>query len=192
MKKLLPIAALALLTGCTAAKSPDLAAELQNPLYAEQYYDAQVEYMVNMVIGEDPLTKDDALKAVIDAARLEGLKNARVATDAQAKGKMGVVMSDLELVHGEVLLLESALYTGPEFAMTPGINVHAYLSGSIDPRAEETFPDESAIDLGAVRGSFGAMKYVVPVNAAENSNTFILYDEELKRIVGFAQLTGRN
>ncbi len=192
MKKILPIAVLFLLAGCTASKSPDLAAALQNPLYAEQYYDAQVEYMVSMVIGEDELLKDASVKAAIDTARLEALKNARIATEDQAKGKMGFVVSDMELVRGEVLLLEKILYTGPEFVMTPGIDVHAYLSTVVDPRAEGTFPDESAIDLGAVSGSFGSMTYMVPVSADESMNTFVLYDEALKRIVGFAQLQGRN
>lgn len=181
-----------LLAACTPSKSADLQMNLQNPLFAEQYYDAQVESMVNLLIGNEDILKDASMKKTIDDTRLEGLRFAKEATEQQAKGAMGVIMSDTSEAMGEILLLENALYTGPEFQVVPGVNIHAYLSTVLDPR-DAAFPDTSAVDLGPIRSAFGASTYEVPVSEEQNKlRTFVLFDKTLQRIIGFSQLSTRN
>lgn len=186
---LLAASSLVLLSACGAAKSPDLATMLQNPLYAEQYYDAQVEKMVDVLIGSGAAMKDASVKATIDKTRLDGLKSAKAATDLQAKGTMGSFVSDTQEADGEVLLLDGKLYTGPEFQVRPGADIHVYLSNVLDPR-DAAFPDNGAVDIGGVRTIFGAAVYDVPAAAAKY-RTVVLYDQALKTIVGFAQLSAR-
>lgn len=182
-------ASLLLLSACGASKSADLTDLLKNPLYAEQYYDAQTEHMVDLLINSGALLKDESIKSAIDNARLEGVKLAKEATDLQAQGKMGTIMSDTGEAIGEVLLLDKTLYFGPEFQIAPGVNVHVYLSSVLDPR-DGTFPDNTAVDLGPVHTAFGATMYPVTVDT-EHLRTFALYDVSLKRLMGFAQLQRR-
>lgn len=177
------------LTGCGASKSTDLQSNLQNPLYAEQYYDAQVENMVNLLIGSGELLRDPSIKKAIDDARIEGLRLAKAATDIQSTGKIGAIASDTEEARGEVLLINGSLYTGPEFRIWPGVDVRLYLSTVIDPR-DVTFPDETAIEIGRIHTAFGSTSYDVSAALAktEGLRTVVFYDAILKRMLGFAQL----
>ena len=51
------------------------------------------------------------------------------------------------------------------------------------------FPDETAVDLGRLESAYGAQHYAVPpLDYANQLRTAVLYDRELKRIHGFAQL----
>lgn len=178
-----------ILSACGAAKSAELTDLLKNPLYAEQYYDAQTEHMVDLLINSGALLKDESIKSAIDKTRLEGVRLAKEATSLQAKGKMGVIMSDTSEAGGEVLLLNGVLYLGPEFLLSPSVNVHVYLSSVLDPR-DGVFPDETAVDIGPVNTTFGATSYNVAVDT-EHLRTFVLYDNTLKRILGFSQLQTR-
>ncbi len=188
MRKLLPLAPLFLLTACGSSASVTLDTHLQNPLFAEQYYDAQVENMVNMIIASGSMLQDPAVKDAVNETRLEGLRLAKEATSRQAEGAMGVIMSDTLSAVGEVLLLDGNIYVGPEFRVVPGIELHAYLSKTVDPR-EGVFPDETAQDLGAVRNTFGDAIY--PGADLDGAYTFVLYDKGTKQVIGFAQLTTR-
>jgi hypothetical protein len=185
---LLAASPLLFLTAC-ASKSADLQTLLQNPLYAEQYYDAQVDNMVNMLIGSGELLRDPEVKAAIDESRLEGLRLAQEATAKQSTGKMGIIASDTEEAVGEVLLVDNILYLGPEFQMLPGVDVRVYLSETVDPR-DVPFPDSTAVEIDSIHTSFGATQYTVS-SSNKNLRTFVLYDKALKRIVGFAQLQVR-
>ncbi len=188
LRRLAPLAPLFLLTACGSSASVTLDSHLQNPLYAEQYYDAQVENMVNMIIASGSMLQDPAVKDAVNDTRLEGLRLAKEATAKQAQGAMGGIMSDTQSALGEVLLLDGTVYLGPDFRVVPGINVHAYVSTVVDPREGE-FPDETAQDLGPVRNTFGNAVY--PGADLENAYTFVLYDKGTKQVVGFAQLTTR-
>ncbi len=182
---------LLLLAACGApANSTDLTELLKNPLYAEQYYDAQTDHMVDLLISSGALLDDPSIKAAIEKARTEGIELARAATSRQAGGKIGTVLSDSEEAMGEVLLLDNTVYVGPDFMVKPGVDIHAYLSEALDPR-EITFPDETAIDIGAVRSALGAAVYPVSLSAdqTEKVRLFVLYDRTLKYVVGFAQLS---
>jgi hypothetical protein len=182
MRKLLPLAPLFLLTACSSSAAITLESHLQNPLFAEQYYDAQVENMVNMIIASGSMLQDPTIKEAVNATRLEGLRLAKEATNTQATGAEGVIMSDTQSAIGEVLLLDGNLYLGPDFRVVPGINLHVYLSKVVDPR-EGVFPDETA------RNTFGDAIYTGA--DLEDAYTFILYDKGTKQVVGFSQLTTR-
>lgn len=197
MKKylsLLPASAL-LLGACTSgsATSTDLQDQLKNPLYAEYYYDTLVEHMVNLVLQNDPLTKDPAANDVIEDTRVNGLKKAHEATEKQSKGLIGTIVSDFDYAVGEALLLGNVLYVGPEFQTSPGADLHVYLSSALDPR-DATFPDETALDLGMIKSAFGAHTYDVPAQEADapEFRSMVLFDTKLKRIYGFAQLQARS
>ncbi len=188
MRKFLPLAPLFLLTACGSSASMSLESHLQNPLFAEQYYDAQVENMVNMIIASGSLMQDPSMKDAINATRLEGLRLAKEATEMQGNGMEGDIMSDSQSAMGEVLLLDGNLYLGPDFRVVPGINLHVYLSTVVDPR-EGVFPDETAQDLGPVRNTFGDAIYTGA--DLDNAYTFVIYDKGTKQIVGFSQLVAR-
>jgi hypothetical protein len=189
---LLALSPALLLTACGGAKSADLQTLLENPLYAEQFYDAQVENMVNLILSSGALLKDPATKKAIDDTRVEGLSHAKEATTLQARGKLGVIVSDTEEAAGEALLLDGVLYTGPEFQMLPGGDVRVYVSTVLDPR-DGVFPDDTATEIDRVHTPFGASSYNVQLSGDELDavRTVVFYDRELKRIVGFAQLQER-
>jgi hypothetical protein len=188
IRRILPFSSLLILTACSSSAAITLETHLQNPLYAEQYYDAQVENMVNMIIASGALLQDPAVKDAINDTRLEGLRMAKEATDMQDQGAMGQIMSDTRSAQGEVLLLDGVVYTGPDFRVIPGIDLHAYLSTVVDPR-DGVFPDETALHLGPVKNHFGDAVYAGA--DVDGAYTFVLYDRSTKQLVGFAQLTVR-
>ena len=175
------------LTAC-GSSVVSLQDRLTNPLYAEQYYDAQVENMVNIIISSGAVLSDESIKELVDETRLDGLAQAKKANDLQAQGAMGVIMSDTLSARGEVLLLNGKIYTGPDFEMIPGIDVHVYLSDVVDPR-EGTFPDESAVDLGSVQNPFGDNEY--DAKGMNDAVSLVLFDKGTNSIIGFAQLFRR-
>lgn len=194
MKRLLPFSLIPVcLSACSAPMtlSTSLEEKLQNPIYAEQYFDELVDYLVTLDIQNDPVTKDDVKKQAIDATRLEALRRAKEATQKQSEGQQGVILSDFGTARGEVLLLADTLYLGETTLMTPGPSIHAYLTESVDPR-EAPFPDASAVDLGPIKDPYGAQSFAVPPRPEGSAayRTFVLWDSVLERIVGFAQLQG--
>jgi hypothetical protein len=152
-----------LLVGCGSTMSAG--DPMGNPLYAERYHDDMVEQMVDLVLQNDPLTKDDAMSDIIEDTRVDSLRAAEDANDEQDPGLHGQIVSDFEYAIGEVLLLDGTLYIGPDFETKPGPDLHAYLTDALDPRDAGTFPSAATVDLGTVKNNYG--------------------------IYGFAQLSGR-
>lgn len=188
MKKLsFPLAVL-LLAACAPGTSADLRMRLENPLYAEQYYDELVDSMVNMELQNDPLVKDPAMKELIEETRTEALRLSNEADEQQNKGLIGAIMSDFGYAAGEALLLDNTLYLGATFSTIPGPELHVYLTTVVDPR-DGTFPDDTAMDLGAIHNAYGDQSYDLPEETDPTGlRTLVLWDEQLKRIYGFAQL----
>lgn len=184
----LPLFALVACAATTQEES--LSSRMDNPLYAERYYDDLVEQMVNLIISEDPIIEDEDMKSFIDEQRVNGLREAETANERQRDGLVGNIVSDYSYAIGEVLLLDGTLYVGPEFETVPGPDLHMHLSTVLDPR-DGTYPDESAVDLGEVANPYGAHSYALPADAPDNLRTVVLYDHDLKRIYGFAQLSAR-
>lgn len=190
--KRLAAASIALLSLAACSGPKPTAAEenlLENPLYAEWYYDDFVDHLVNLEIQNDPALDDSSMKSAADTARREALAQAKDATAKQRQGLLGAFVTISDETNGETLFLENTLFIGPDFMGVPGIDLHVYLSAVNDPR-DAAFPDITAVDLGRVTTPYGAQSYDVPV-AEEGDPTFrtvILYDVALKRIQGFAQI----
>lgn len=193
--KRLSFFAIPLLLALSACAAPgidneQLASRMENPLYAERYYDDLVEQMVGFVLQEDTLLQDEAKKELIERTRVDGLRKAAAANDRQREGLIGSVVSDFGYARGEMLLLDGMLYVGPEFETIPGPDLRVHLSTVVDPR-DGTYPDDTAVDLGTIANTYGAHAYVLPEGAPENLRTVVLYDHALGRIYGFAQLSSR-
>lgn len=121
------------------------------------------------------------------------LQSLRAAQDAQAiiqEGWLGsFVRGQDDEVTGSVLLLDGWLHIGPSFLMTPGLDVHVYVSQMIDP-LEGTFPDETAIEVGPLVTAFGMQSLPLPASVSLDGTyrTVVLYDEAVQRVSAFAQL----
>lgn len=190
MKKLLLLSPLLLAACAPAGDGVTFERLMDNPLYAERYYDDLTEEMVNLVLQEDPVLQDEEMKARIEETRVESLRAAEKAVERQDEGLFGQIVSDYSYAKGEVLLLDGILYIGPDFETFPGMDLRVYLSSVLDPR-EGVFPDESAVELGPVKNLYGEHAYEVPAGNDGNLRTYVLYDAELKRVYGFAQLSER-
>lgn len=177
-----------MLAACSRGPSvgADLEQKLENPLYAQRYYGELVDHMVNLVIHNDPLTKSGATQKIIDTTRVTAMDRAREASMQELQGLIGSIVSDRDFAIGEVLVLGNKLFLGPDFVVVPGVNLHAYLTNALDPR-DGPFPDESAVDLGALKDPFGAQQYDIPADIGEY-RTLVLWDDDLGLLYGFAQL----
>lgn len=181
------------LTACSRSpesyRSDALEEHLQNPLFAEHYFEALVQRMVEIVIRQDPILDDDQTKTIVDQIRREGLEKVKQATQTQLKGTYGEWIPASEWAKGEALYVNDILYFGPEFRSDPGPSLHVFLTTVVDPRME-SFPDESARDLGQIQSTFGDQSYFVPnVDNPALYRTVVLFDTVLRRIYAFAQLS---
>lgn len=190
----LTLTSLLLLSACAQQQSSVALANiepadyLQNPLYAEAYYDALVENMVNITVENGPLAKDPRTKDIMDKFRTNGQEFADKAELKQEEGLHGFIQSDNEHTKGEVLVLDGMLYIGPFFEIEPGPDVHVYLTEEV-LATNETFPDASAMDLGTVKTMVGAQQYTIdPAKALKAPRTVVFFDRRLKDVYGFAQL----
>lgn len=189
----LALPSLLLLAACAnGAGDTSVGEMLKNPLYAEHYYDARTDHMVNLVLQNDPLAKDAVSKEVVEKFRAEALRQATKANQEQARGAGGAILSDFSYARGEALLLDNTLYIGPTFDIVPGPDIRVYVSTMLDPR-EGTFPDESAVALGVLKTAYGAHSYALPDVDPPRTDlrSVVFYDQRFKRIYGFAQLQSR-
>jgi hypothetical protein len=148
-----------------------------------------VDTMVELEIYEDPIIKDEAKMKIIDKTKESWLKVAQKARVDQRKGSKGSFTPITEFTAGEVLYSGNSLFLAPDFASAPGPSLHFYLSTVVDPRDVE-FPDESAIDLGLMRSNLGTGRYeVVGIEEPIKYRSLVLFDTELERLYGFAQIS---
>lgn len=195
MKRLLPALALcAALAGCgygLPRQDSALQDQLRNPLYAEYYYDDLTDQMIGIALSDDPLMEDAAKRSIIDRTRTRSLEHAAVAVKAQDKGIRGAFRSDDDLVFGDVLLLDGILYVGPTFDAAPGPSQSLYFTTVVDPR-DGTFPDPTAVRIGGPKNQYGAQAFDVsnlsPASGTGTLRTVVLWDDELEKLYGFAQL----
>lgn len=190
MKKYV-IALSLLLSACTAspAGTGDISLKelLKNPLFAEQYYDLQVEHLVSMIVQKDTITEDARAMRIIEEYRIESQKKDDEAVARQREGRLGVIGSDYSYTDGNALLLNNTIYFGPDFVVAPGPNLHVYAFTGTDPRFDDTFP-EQAVDLGQLKSPFGTQSYVLPpLTGSGRYASMALYDRLLDRVYGFAQ-----
>ncbi len=178
-----------LLVACSAGTQPTVDSLLRNPLYAEQYSDDLVERMVQLTLNNDPVLQDPHMAALVNDTRTTWLETTTEARQKQRTGSQGNFVSVGEPVQGQVLLLGRTLYFGPFFTVAPGVEVHLYLTTVTDPR-DQAFPDDTAMDAGALASPYGAQQYSVPGGGDLAAyRTVVLYDAALQRILAFAQLS---
>lgn len=189
MKRLLIVLPLLLAACAKESVTEPLQSRVQNPLYAERYYDTLVDRMVELDIQNDPLLEDDGKRSLVHRTRLDALEKAKDATRKQHEGTMGTMIGIKEFARGEVLFLDSTLYLSPDFETAPGPELHMLLTTVVDPRDTPVFPDPTSKDLGRIESAYGAQAYAVPpVEKPTLYRTLVLYDTKLGRIYSFAQL----
>jgi len=191
---MLPVVALCglLATGCLRSTSPSVDALLENPLFAERYAEELVNSMVEMKIQDDPILVQPGKEAMIDQFRMQWRERADEAKRIQREGRAGFFVPVEEYVKGEVLFRENTLYVDSLFEVTPGPALRVYFTTAVDPRDTE-FPDESAVDLGVLKSPYGTQQYRVPkLSNPIHYRTIVLWDTELERLYGFAQISTQN
>lgn len=176
------------LAACSGSQT-SITRENRNPLTASRYGDELADTMANLVIANDPILKDAAIKATVEEQITLGKQIGAEARAKQAEGMQGTLIPVTAEALGYVLYVDDTLYLSSDFQAKPGAALHAYMTVVVDPR-DGTFPDATAIDLGSLQSVYGAQQYDVPHQ--ENPmlyRTFVLYDAKLKRIEAFAQLS---
>ncbi len=181
-----------LLTGCRSSTTDGTASleeRLKNPLYGERYAEELVDRMVEFKIQDDPILEDEKKAGIIEKTRKEWLEKGATARQKQNEGFRGQLITMKEYTRGEVLYADNTLYTGTLFTTAPGPNLHFHLTTVVDPRDVE-FPDETAIDIGVLYSAYGAQTFSVPpVEDPQQYRTVVLWDNDLERLYGFAQLS---
>lgn len=193
MKHFLPTLLLSVLLVSCGAASTSIDAENQNPLTASRYGDELADTLSNLIINADPIIEEAGMKETIqrEIERAKGMGNdARAIIDT---GKIGALISINQQVSGFTALIGNTLYFSSDFATDPGLNLHVYITTTVDPRDAE-FPDNTAIDLGVVQSAYGPQQYTLSKSQMKTPDlrTVVLYDKTLGRIFGFAQLSFRN
>lgn len=182
---LAPAIALSACNGSTSMNSDPL----QNPLYAEYYYDDLVESMVNFQLNDpNAVADDERLQKVLEDVRYQGLKKAQEANKLQDTGAKGMLVQAKAFAQGEALFANNTVYFGPDFLSAPGPSLHVYLSTRVDPRDVEVFPSADDVDLGLMTTPYGTQQYATPELDPVAYRTVVLYDTMLKRVYSFVQL----
>ncbi len=183
---------LAILGGCVNAPRTSIEKENLNPLTASRYGDELADTMANLVIQNDPVTKEPGVLAVINAEISRGKETAQNARDTMDQGMQGTIIPVKESVNGYVLSVNDMLYFSSDFESKPGPALHVYLTTVVDPR-DTQFPDKTAIDLGLLQAAYGPQQYRVPrQDKPELLRTVVLWDTKLKRLYAFGQLSRRS
>ncbi len=179
---------LVVLSACSPAQT-SISQQNQNPLTASRYGDELADTMANLIIQNDPIIKDAALRKIIESEIARGKNIAEQAREVQTEGLMGSVIALKTDVTGLVLYLTDTLYLSSDFQTSPGPSLRIFLTTIVDPR-DVSFPDNTAIDLGPLQAAYGPQQYRVPEQADPGKlRTFVLYDTSLKLIYAFAQIS---
>ncbi len=178
-----------LLSACSPTAGTSISQENQNPLTASRYGDELADSMANIVIQDDPIAKDPAMRSVIDAQITLGKKIADNARTKQEQGMKGSLVQVKNEVSGYILYVDDTLFLSSDFVAVPSADLRVMLTTVVDPR-DVVFPDKTAMDLGTIQSFYGAQQYAVPhQDKPELYRTLVLFDRKLKRIEGFAQLS---
>jgi len=191
MRKFLFIAVTPLLlVGCQkSVYQADREALLQNPLYLEMYAEQFVDTMVNLSIYQDPITQDEAKMKIVDKTKEYWLQKSAEARKMQREGSKGAFIPMSEYTEGETLFINNMIHMSPGFFVNPGPNLHVFLTQAVDPRDVE-FPDVTAIDAGEILVPYGAQSFAIDEEIEEPRlyRTVVLWDTDLERLYGFAQI----
>jgi hypothetical protein len=173
-----------LLAGCGAPRAG-------NPLLQIQHDEQLADALASIIINKDPLADDAAMRAELEkqiAAAKNSLSAVQSATKDAAQGPFIPAKAD---VRGWMLYQDDMLYLSSDFESDPGLDLHLYLTTVVDPR-DVSFPVITAVDLGRIDFPYVAMALPVPHrNDAEKLRSGVLWDNTLKRLYGFVQLSQR-
>lgn len=175
----------------TPPATPDLTLDqrLQNPLFAERYWDEMAERMANLTIQNEPVMSDASKAAIADRAREGAVELSQLARQKRNNGLFGAFMTMKELTEGYALLLDRTLYISSTFATYPGPSLHLFLTTDVDPRDVPDFPNANALNLGLLQSPYGAQSYKLPESVEDPGyRTAVLWDTKLGRLYSFAQL----
>lgn len=176
----------ALCAGCAQQPLPPE----NNTLLKSQRLEELADTLANIIIMQEPASKDDATREMITAEIAKAKEALAIEQSIQKSGLSGPLLSAMESVQGNVLLQNGVLYLSSDFYSRPGIDLHLYLTTAVDPR-DVAFPDVTAVDLGEIKFPFGPMAFAVQSENLQNMRTAVLWDTKLKRMYGFAQLSVR-
>lgn len=172
-----------MLVACTASSH-------SNPLTDARRADELADTLANLTIHNDPIIDDPTIKALVDKEIAKAKEAGDNARSMMEEGMQGSMISEKEDVRGYALFRGDSLYLSSDFESAPGLDLHLYLTSAVDPR-DGTFPDEKAVDLGILHSPYGDQVYNIPSSEHRGKlRTVVLYDKTLKRIFGFAQLSG--
>ncbi len=172
-----------------APKTPTLEENLANPLFADQYWTERTERMVTLHLQQSPILKDAKKAAIVERVRSESVERQKESSTIKNRNPYGAFVSVGEQTQGDALLVDGMLYLGPLFGTYPGVDLHLYLSETVDPR-DVAFPDASAVDLGKLQSPYGPQAYGIdraPETLAK-MRTLVIWDAALGRLIAFAQL----
>lgn len=180
---------LILLSACSGTSQTSIEVQNRNPLTASRYGDELADSMANIVIQEDPLSKDPAMRKIIDAQIEHGKTIGDEARMKHREGMRGGFVEIKEEISGYVLYVDDMVYFSPDFLTPPGADLRVMHTTVVDPR-DVLFPDPTTIDLGPLQSVYGAQQYSVPhQEKPELYRTVVIFDKKLKRIYGFVQLS---
>lgn len=164
--------------------------ELENPLTAERYWSNMTETYVRQLVNNEEVKKSDRKTAKFTEWKNQALEQSHNAEQVRRQGMLGAFNNmKFNTARGLALLLGQRLYFGTDFECDPGMNLHVYLSKTVDPR-DVSFPDRGSIDLGVMRSAYGAQSYDIPGTSVDPQiRTVVLYDQATGLIHSFAQLS---
>jgi hypothetical protein len=179
--------ALLALAGC--ARPSDVTSRemlLSNPLYAISAHDETITAITDLQITTDK-TQSGSLVDTMEKAKEREFSLSRAAKQQRDAGLFGAIIPVTGSAAGDVLVGTDRLWTGPDFYITPGMDVHVYLSGLVDPR-DTPFPSLSDIDLGTLPSTFGPLTIAVPPTTID-VRSVVFWDATLNKLLGFAQVS---
>ena len=188
MKKIALFGTLVLLSACSVQTPKQVTG---NPLVEGQYYDELADRLASLIINNDAILKDKAMKNYVEGVIADAKDKADAAHKKQGAGTMGRMIPVKQQGEGLALYVSDALYFSSDFFTDPGPNLHVYITQAVDPREIE-FPDETALDLGVLQTPYGAQQYSVPHQEEKTLyRTVVLYDKGTNRVYSFAQLSAQ-
>lgn len=180
---------LSLFLAACSGPTMSISTQNENPLNASRYGDELADTLANIIIQQDPLTKEPGMTELINSEIAKAKELGQAARRKHTAGTMGAIIAAKANIQGLALYYEDQLFFSSDFITDPGPSLHVYLTSAVDPRDVE-FPDETAVDLGPIQTVYGAQTYKVPAQEdPEYLRTLVIWDTKLHRLYGFAQLS---
>lgn len=182
---------LILLAGCSpSSTTTSIEREITNPIVRSRYGDELADMLANIIIQNDPIVEKPGIRAILEREITKAKLLAKEGHDSVSAGTKGALLPMKADVQGGAVYVDDAVHFSTDFEIDPGINLHVYLTTTVDPR-DVTFPDPTAVDLGPLQSAYGPQTYPVPGQdaAKEKLRTLVIWDNTLSYLYSFAQLS---